>query len=79
MNCDSTNNDTMKKIKRAVTTFLFTSSSFFSGAATVINLGGNYYLFNFSRTPDEADNYALRNDFTVISQDFTESLNSLNN
>lgn len=67
----------MKKQRRFTTGILYSTSSFLSGAATVINLGGNYYNFNASVTEIEADTQALANDFNVIGQDFNDVLENI--
>ncbi len=59
----------MKELKKYTTGFLFSDSSFLSGAGTVINLAGNFYEFNISESENEADFIAIRNDFEVIGQD----------
>jgi len=42
------------------------STSFLSGAASILELPGNYYRYNVSSTPEEADARALRCDFKVV-------------
>ncbi len=67
----------MKKQRRFTTGILYSTSSFLSGAATVINLGGNYYNFNSAETEIEADSQALANDFNLIGQDFNDILGNV--
>jgi hypothetical protein len=62
----------MKKQKRYSTGFLFSTPSFLSGAATVMNLAGNFYEFNSSESGFEADEKAIENDFCMIGQDFSD-------
>ena len=59
----------MKKQKRYITDFLFSTPSFLSGAGTVINLAGNFYEFNTYESGSEADRTAIENDFEMIGQD----------
>lgn len=69
----------MKKRKRFITGFLYSDSSFLSGAATSINLAGNFYSYNVSETDKEADIRAIYNDFAMIGQDITDSMAKLKN
>jgi hypothetical protein len=62
----------MKKQRRFNTGILYSTSTFISGAATVINLAGNFYNYNASLTGVEADYQALANDFSMIGQDFND-------
>ena len=62
----------MKKQKRYISSFLFSTPSFLSGAGTVINLAGNYYAFNSSDSGFEADEKAIENDFRMIGQDIAD-------
>jgi hypothetical protein len=56
------------------TDFLTPSSSFVIGAGSAFSLGGNYFEFNASRTPAEADARALRSDWQVAGQDIATAL-----
>jgi hypothetical protein len=67
----------MKKRNRFLTSFLFTTPSFLSGAGTVINLAGNYYKYNTSDSGLEADFNAIRCDFGIIEQDLEAALEEL--
>ena len=57
---------------RRTTDFLVSSSSFFTGAGTVINLAGNFFDYNESLTPEQADTLALWNDWAMIGQDMQD-------
>ncbi len=67
----------MKKQKRYITGFLFSTPSFLSGAGTVINIAGNYYNFNSSNSGSEADQLAISNDFNMIGQDIYDVLDKI--
>jgi len=68
----------MRKISRRYSTgFLFSTPSFLTGAGSVINLAGNYYRYNSSRSGAEADALALKNDFLMIGQDFFDVLDDI--
>jgi hypothetical protein len=51
------------------TGFLFSRPSFLSGAGSVINLRGNYFKYNVSKTARKADRIAFENDFRVVGND----------
>ena len=44
-----------------------------TGAATAYNLVGNFYRYNVSRTPAEADCRAIRSDFEMVGKDLREA------
>lgn len=68
----------MKKRKRRfVTSFLFSSPSFLTGAGTVINLAGNYYQYNTSRSDLEADSLAIACDFGVVGEDIRQAMDEI--
>jgi len=63
--------------KRYRTDFLFSTSTFLSGAGTVFNIAGNYYGFNSSESKSEADERALNSDWHIVGQDIEEAVNQL--
>lgn len=67
----------MKKQKRFVTDFLFSTPTFLSGAGTAINLAGNFYEFNSSDSDFEADKKAIENDFNMIGQDIYDVIDKI--
>jgi len=64
----------MKDKTRNESDFLFPTPTFLTGAGTVLNLAGNYYDFNGSKTDFEADCKAIRNDFAMIGQDMEDAM-----
>ncbi|MGD1032583.1 MAG: hypothetical protein ABSA05_15750 [Opitutaceae bacterium] len=54
------------------TDFLTASSSFTTGMGSAVAIGGNFYGFNYSKTPDEADARALRADWIMIGKDLSD-------
>ena len=56
------------------TDFLFSTSNFLTGAGTAINMAGNYYKFNVSKSGQEADHLALENDFNMVGQDICDAM-----
>lgn len=67
----------MKEVKISRTDFLFCTPNFWTGAASSINLFGNFYEFNTSETGAEADMRAIQNDFDMVGQDLNNVLKSL--
>lgn len=51
------------------TTFLFATPSFARGVGTIFNIWGNYYDYNISKTPQEADFRAIESDWGMVGQD----------
>jgi hypothetical protein len=60
--------------QRMPTLFLMADSSMLFGAARVIDLFGQFDQYNLSRTGEEADARALMADWTVVGDDFLESI-----
>ena len=58
------------------TDFLFASPSFLTGAGRVLDLGASleHYSYNISLTPEEADSWALANDWRVVGQDLAKAM-----
>jgi hypothetical protein len=52
--------------------FLYASPSFLRGMGSVLSIAGNYYEYNASSTPEEADAKALFSDFAMIGEDLRE-------
>ena len=63
--------------KTAFTDFLVPTSGFLTGAGSVIAVGGDYYFYNTSHSPTEADRRALRNDVAVVAEDFSVVMESV--
>ena len=59
----------MKTIHKYCTSYLFSTPSFWSGAGSVMNLGGSYFSFNHSTSDNEADRKAIDSDFFMVGQD----------
>lgn len=68
----------MKKIYRKYRTdFLFPNSSFITGMGSVFDLTGNYYSFNTSKTPEQADFKAIESDWGVVGDDIKKSVDEM--
>lgn len=59
------------------TDFLFPNPSFLKGMGTVMNLRGNYYSWNQSNTPEEADARGLKCDWAIIGEDIRSAFAQL--
>jgi len=64
----------MTKIKKYRTNILFPRSSAIIGIGTIINIYGNYFHFNYSKSGEEADKKAIENDWGVIGNDIRKSI-----
>jgi hypothetical protein len=53
---------------------LFPRASFLLGAARTFDLWGHLDVYNYSRTPDEADAIALYSDWRVVGEDLFDSV-----
>ena len=51
------------------TTFLTSDSDFVTGMGSAVNLGGNFYDFNYAESSQLADIRAMRADWAMIGKD----------
>jgi hypothetical protein len=58
------------------TDFLFATPSFLTGAGRTLDLGGllNYSSYNFSMTPEEADSWAIGEDWWSVWHDLRKAV-----
>ncbi|MSS73359.1 MAG: hypothetical protein EXS64_17995 [Candidatus Latescibacteria bacterium] len=56
------------------TDFLFASPSFLQGMASIFDFGGFLLVFNQSRTPEEANEKAMRADWAMVGKDIQDAL-----
>jgi hypothetical protein len=56
------------------TDFLFPNANLLTGVASAINVVGNFYEFNTSQSPKEADSKAIECDWMMIGRDFEIAL-----
>lgn len=54
------------------TDFLTATSGFVTGMGSAVGLAGNFYGFNYSKTPTEADVRALRADWVMVGRDLAD-------
>ena len=60
-----------------MTDFLFAHPSFLGGMAQAMDLGGTLFLFNNSRTPEEADLRAMKSDWITVGDDIRAAMERL--
>lgn len=60
--------------KRFKTDYLFATPSFLKGAGSAINMFGGRIAYVSFESDKEADFAAIRNDFRVIGQDISDSI-----
>jgi len=58
--------------------FLFAQPSFASGAARVLDLWGQFDVYNVSATPTEADANAIAADWFVVGQEISDAIEQHN-
>lgn len=56
------------------TSFLFAMPSFLRGMARAIDLGDTLTVYNQSRTPEEADALAIKNDWASVGDSLRGSI-----
>jgi hypothetical protein len=61
------------------TDFLVPASSFLIGIGSLLNLSGNYFDYNQSRTTAQADQRALSNDWAMVGQDIRRAMDQVEN
>lgn len=64
----------MKSEKLYKTPFIFSTPSFFTGMGSVLNIGGNYYVFNYSQTKSETDLKGISSDWEMVGQDIRHAI-----
>lgn len=64
-------------MERFYTDFLVSDCSFLTGAGSIFNVGGNFYVFNRSGTREAADARAIHQDFAMIGQDIRDVIKEL--
>lgn len=64
----------MNKPKHFRTDFLFSKNSFLTGVGSVLNIPGNYYKFNSSKSGVAADRKAVASDWGVVGNDIRNAV-----
>ncbi len=61
-------------MKKFSSDFLLPRNNFFVGMGSVLNLGGNYFEYNTSKSDIEADKKALSSDWQNVGNDIKTAL-----
>ncbi len=64
----------MKNIRASLSTFLFTEPSIVEGVSRLMDIGATMQDYNSSKTENEADFKALRNDWKAVGEDLVFSI-----
>jgi len=56
------------------TDFLTATSGFLTGVGSSMGIGGSFYGFNYSRSPEEADFLAMKADWIMVGQDLSGAI-----
>lgn len=67
----------MTKINKYKTNILFSRPTIIDGVASIFNISGNYFEFNYSESAEEADSKAIESDWGVIGNDIIEAKKQL--
>lgn len=67
----------MTKTKKYKTNILFNRPTFIDGIASIFNISGNYFEFNYSESGEEADRKAIESDWGVVGNDILEATGKL--
>ncbi|MFH1760059.1 MAG: hypothetical protein ABIA63_03060 [bacterium] len=59
--------------------FLFARPSFIEGMARLFDFGNTLNIYNNSRTPEEADRWAMRKDFQAVGADIYSASEKVSN
>ncbi|SIS83138.1 hypothetical protein SAMN05421789_10824 [Kaistella chaponensis] len=60
------------------TDFLLPKKGFIVGLGSIFNIYGDYFEYNTSDTPEEADRKALSSDWNIVGADLEEARRKLN-
>lgn len=67
------------KPKQVRTSALLPKKGFLVGMGSVFNMSGRYYSYNTSKTAEEADTRAIRNDWNMVGNEFRKAMKKLQN
>jgi len=59
--------------QKFVTDFLLPKNNFWVGMGSVLNLAGDYFEYNYSKSEADADNRALHSDWYNVGEDIKEA------
>jgi hypothetical protein len=63
-------------VSSTITTFLFSTPSFASGVARLLDFNGTFDVYNRSRTEEEADAHAMLSDWLTVGNDLSNAIAS---
>ena len=63
----------MKKLRRYKTNTLFHRTSLTDGFGSIINVAGNYFVFNYFNSGEVADQKAIESDWGMVGDDIREA------
>ena len=67
----------MERKKYSTLYLLKSTGSKYLGMGTILNIGGNYFNYNYSGSALEADRIAIENDWGVVGNDIAKALSKL--
>jgi len=56
---------------------LIPNRGFIVGMGSVFNLGGNYFDYNYSRSPEAADFKAIKRDWELVGHDLSQAFSKI--
>jgi len=59
----------LKKLRRYKTNALFHRTSLTDSFGSIINVAGNYFVFNYFNSGEEADQKAIESDWGMVGDD----------
>ncbi|MBA3986470.1 MAG: hypothetical protein H0X63_07870 [Flavobacteriales bacterium] len=62
-----------KRIPSYKTDYLLPKNNFWVGMGSILNLAGNYFEYNYSKSDNEADLKALTSDWNNVGEDIKKS------
>lgn len=63
--------------KKYKTGYLFPRPSIIQGVGSIINIAGNHFHFNYSKTEEDADSNAIENDWGMVGNDILVATKSI--
>jgi len=62
--------------KKTGTFYLFSEPSFIEGFARIIDMGGNLDTYQYSKTDEESDCLAIKNDWIQVGEDLESAIHN---
>ena len=64
----------MRKVR---SNYLFPDDTFLQGMASIFDIGDSLFIYNESKTGEEADQKAIANDWAVVGEDISEAIEKI--